>query len=201
MTILDDTDVAPTAAAPEPLLAWGLAGDEPEPGTPRRSWPTALTGGAALLLVGGAAAAAILGLFSSQQTRPQTAVITTPPPPTVTVQAPASAVPPVTVTQTPPVATAAPLPSALPPASVPAPVSADDRFISWLAADGIIPEDRGGTLHNAHTICPAFKEGDPRSEIVKVTGINTGLPTFAAADFVSIAVNTFCPEYVGRLVG
>jgi hypothetical protein len=118
--------------------------------------------------------------------------------PTTTAVHPTPAAQPPTVAASAPTVTAETPPSATPTASSAA--TPDDKFISWLAADGMTPDDRAITLHNAHAVCGAFQEGGPRSEIVRVTRLNTGLPEFATVDFISIAVNTFCPQYGGRLV-
>lgn len=202
----DETAVVPgpTAAAPE--LAWS---DEMEPDEPQRQpWGLAW-GRAAVLALGAAAVVGVVGLIGwavkpvhAPGVRQPTATAARPTPaarqptvaapaPTVTVQAP---------TASPQFNDGDGETSALPPTRSPAPASADDRFISWLADDGMTPDNRSLTLRQGRTTCAAFREGDPRPAILRWTQANTGLPEFAAADFVKIAVNAFCPEYVGRLV-
>ena len=89
------------------------------------------------------------------------------------------------------------------PAAIPPPTTAltpDDQFISWLNADGMYPENRAGSINNGRDVCVLFGRGMTTSAIIGITATQTGLPTFAAADFTRLAVNAFCPQYVGRLV-
>ncbi len=198
----DATTVVPTPPASVPELAWSQDDDTEEPG--RQSWPVTWATGAVLIL-GAVILIAVVGIIdwairpSAQPRRPNAALLPTatstvaiqaaPPPPTatVTVEAPPAVPKSSTETTTP----ARPLLAELSP---------DDRFISWLNADNMYPDDRNIAIHDGRAICAMFSQGKNKTAIIGSTKTNTGLPDFAATDFVSIAVNAFCPQYAEMLV-
>lgn len=202
----EDTALEATADVQLPTdaveLAWADVPDEPAP--ERHSWTTA-SWTAAVLTLSAAVLAGVVGTVGWAHRPARTAA---PAPTTVTVQAPAPSVPAVTPapsTTTVVVQNPAPKPTfddgdGVPTAAPKPAMTPDDRFISWLAADNMIPDDRAITIHNGRAICDDFRRNIPRPAIQASTKAATGLPDFAVTDFVSLAVNAYCPQYVGELV-
>ena len=171
-----DTELTPTAQAPEQVQAWSQDSDETEP---LRRHGRALTAGLAVLVAGVAATGIWLGstYFNwpvSKHVAPSSVPTTTAKP----VAAPPSAPAPTTTV------TAAP----------PPPPSQDDRFLSTLAAYNIRFTDPAVPINSAHTICNRLALGETRDQIVAaILGATPGMPANDANVITDTAVNVYCP--------
>jgi hypothetical protein len=180
----EDTTLAPSEDKTEAVHAWSLTEttdlDAP---TERYSWGTTwLNAGA--FIAASTIVAVIIGVLG------WTMLNHSDPAPQPTAAEPIPTAPDVIV----------PTPPAPTPIPTPAPQTPDEKFIAWLKADNLYPDNPTKSIYNAHATCDDFSRNIEYPRILEDQKKNSGLPAFAAADLISIAVNAYCPQYAQNLL-